>query len=315
MGQEAEEVVQEEVIIEGEAVEEEAVLAEVKLDDDGNPVEVEETNDEVEIVREGTQPQFTQQQVNDIVNKRVKRLNGKVTESNDTATETNAALELATQRNKILEMALDQAKAAKVSEIKLPDPNDFDDGVTDAEYIKQHGDYTNSIIAKQVAEQVARATQTVATTHNKTQQSEALLSKQVKHYERAEEIGAKDYEATEDKALEILGNDTAKVIIENYDNSHIILYYLGKNPDEAKHIASLVESKQSVKAIDAVAGLSRDLKLKPKTKIVADPDEEIQGDGNTQDGAIERRLTKLRDAAAKSGDMKDLMAFKRKHKL
>lgn len=308
MGNEAEEIVQEDGnVIEGEAITvEETEVVDSDLDD-GSSID-EENNEEVEIVREGTQPQFNQQQVNDIVNKRVKRLNGKAT------TQSNVELQVANERNKILELALEQAKGNKATELKLPDPSEFDEGIHDPEYVKQNSEYTKAIIAKQVADQVAQATANVSTTHDQEQQSAALLSKQVKHYERAEEIGAKDYEATEDKALEVLGNDTANHIIDNFDDSHVILYFLGKNPKEAERIANLLKTKP-IKGVAEVGRLSAELRLKPKNKTVADPDEEIKGDGHTQDSAVERKLSKLRDDAAKTGKMKALMDFKRKHKL
>lgn len=306
MGNEAEEVEQvKEVVIEDEAVVE---AVEPEVDEDGLEIEPAES-DEVEIVREGTQPQFSQQQVNDIVSKRVKRLQNK-----EAPVDNTPELELAREKNKILEIALEQAKATKKAEVKLPDPNDFEDGVNDAGYIDQHNKYTQTSIASQVAEQVAQATQTASVTQSEEQQSSALLSKQVKHYERADEIGAKDYEATEDKALEVLGQATANHIIDNFDDSHIILYYLGKNPDEAKRIAHLLET-QSIKGVAEVGRLSAQLQIKPKNKTVADPDEEIISDGNAQEGQLERKLEKLRDQAAKTGNMKALMEFKRKHKL
>lgn len=312
MGNEAEEIEQVETeVIEEETAEVEAV--EPELDEDGLEVEPKE-DDEVEIVREGTQPQFTQQQVNDIVNKRVKRLNGKVTEASDNSVQSNAELDLAKEKNKILELALDQAKATKKAEVKLPDPNDFDEGVNDADYISQYSNYTQSIIASQVAEQVAKATETVSITNDHAQRSDALLKKQVKHYERADEIGAKDYEATEDKALEILGQDTANHVIDNFDDSHVILYFLGKNPDEANRIANLLKT-HPIRGVAEVGRLSAQLQIKPKNKPIADPDEEIVSDGNTQDGVNERKLEKLRDQAATTGNMKPLMDFKRKHKI
>lgn len=312
MGSEAEQIEQENEVVKDEAVVE---AVEPELDEDGIEIDPDESDsDEVEIVREGTQPQFTQQQVNDIVNKRVKRLNGKVTEASDSSAQSNVELDLAREKNKILELALEQAKATKKAEVKLPDPNDFDEGVNDAEYLVQHNNYTQSMIASQVAEQVAKATETVSNTTNQTQRSEALLKKQVKHYERADEIGAKDYEATEDKALEVLGQETANHIIDNFDDSHVIMYFLGKNPDEAKRIAHLLKT-QAIKGVAEVGRLSAQLQIKPKNKPIADPDEEIISDGNAQSGTNERKLEKLRDQAAKTGNMKPLMEFKRKHKL
>lgn len=271
--------------------------------------------DEVIITREGTQPQkFTQQQVDDIVHKRIKRLNNKVEDATSTTSQTNAELELEREKNKLLALALEQAKENKqVQEVKRPDPNDFDDGVLDPEYIKQNDAYIDNMVQKQVEQRVAKATENVSKQNSQEEQSQALLKKQVKHYERAEEIGAKDYEQTEDVALKALGNEVANHIIDNFDDSHVILYYLGKNPDEAARIAKLIETRP-IKGVAEVGRLSAELKIKPKQKdITPNPDEEIKGDGNSQESAIQRRLDKLRDQAVKTGDMKPLMAFKKKH--
>lgn len=273
---------------------------------------------EVEIIREGTQPQekFTQQQFNNGIQKRVKRLNKQVDVANEDAAQSNAEVGLLTEKNKILQMALDQAKQNSVAEVKQPNPEDFDEGLSDPEYVKQNNAFTNAMIAKQVAEQVAKATQSTTDTNSQTKQSEALLSNQVKHYERAEEIGAKDYEETEDQALKVLGNEVANEIISNFDDSHIIMYYLGKNLNEASRISGLLKTNP-IKGVAEVGRLSAELKLKPKskTKAVADPDENVNGDGNTQDGAIDRKLERLRAKAAETGNIKELIEFKRKHKL
>ena len=61
-----------------DGLETEDAATEPELDDEGNPIVVEEAG-EFEVIREGTQPQknFDQQQVNDIVSSRVKKLNSK----------------------------------------------------------------------------------------------------------------------------------------------------------------------------------------------------------------------------------------------
>lgn len=291
----------------------------VELEADGKtPEEIEEAlkaaeeeSDEIEIVREGTQPQYSKQQVNEIVHKRVKKLNTKIVKSDESNKQTNVDLDLANEKNKLLQLALDQARGNSGDVLKAPDANDFDGGTSDPEFIKQQGTYNQSIITKQVTEQVAKATENLTNTNNVEQQSQALLSKQVKHYERADELGAKDYEATEDKALEILGTDVANHIIDNFEDSHVILYYLGKNPNEATRIANLLESRP-IMGVAEMGRLSSELRIGSKTKPTPDPDEEINGDGSPDLSANERRLDKLREEAAKTGDMSKLMAFKKK---
>lgn len=291
----------------------------VELEAEGKtPEEIEETlkaaeeeSGEIEIVREGTQPQYSKQQVNKYVHNRVKKLNKKIVASNESNEQKTVELDLANEKNKLLQLALDQARGSSGDVLKAPNVNDFDGGTNDPEYIKQQDAYNQSIITKQVTEQVTKATKNLTNTNNEAQQSQALLSKQVKHYERADEIGAKDYEVTEDKALEILGTEVANHIIDNFDDSHVILYYLGKNPDEANRIANLLESRP-IMGVAEIGRLSSELKVKSRKKSSPDPDEEISGDGSPDLSANERKLDKLREEAAKSGDMSKLMAFKRK---
>jgi hypothetical protein len=292
----------------------EAEEAEVTTEE---PEESAETKDvEVEIVREGTQPQFTQQQLNDTVSKRVKRLNRKVDEINDASNTANTELAIANEKNKILEIALQQAKSVKAAP-NPPKADDFDGGTNDPEFIKKQDEYHHSIITSEVARQVSEATINTASTTDINAKSQELQRKQLKHYERANEIGAKDYATTEDKALEILGNEVANHMIDNFDDSHILLYYLGKNPVEAEHLSDLLKSNP-IKGVAEIGRLSSELKIKPKTNIAPDPDEEIQGGAPTASEHTQNQLEKLRDQAAKSGksgDMKKIIDFKKKHKL
>ena len=327
MGNTAENIDNEKEEIKDDATEAETkVEAEVKaegiseelqeLDDNGEPI-VKESPEEFEVVREGTQPQnFDQQQVNDIVSKRVKKLNSKVQEVNEQSHQAQTDLDIANNKNKILQIALDQAKEKAVTnQIVKPNKNDFDNGEYDPEFIKQSDEYTQALIDQRVEQAVLRANQTTEQNIGQEQQQKALLSKQVKHYERADKIGAKDYSDTEDVALGIFGNHYSNQIIENFDDSHIIMYYLGKNPEEARNLKSLIENSP-VKGVAAIGKLSAELKLKPKQKNVADPDTEINGDGSgSNSDALQRQLDKLRDQAAVSGNMTKLMNFKKANKL
>tara|TARA_R110000737_G_scaffold136532_1_gene167438 strand:- start:161 stop:1147 length:987 start_codon:yes stop_codon:yes gene_type:complete len=327
MGNTAENIDNEKEEIKDDATEAETkVEAEVKaegiseelqeLDDNGEPI-VKESPEEFEVVREGTQPQnFDQQQVNDIVSKRVKKLNSKVQEVNEQSHQAQTDLDIANNKNKILQIALDQAKEKAVTnKIVKPNKNDFDNGEYDPEFIKQSDEYTQALIDQRVEQAVLKASQTTEQNIGQEQQQKALLSKQVKHYERADKIGAKDYSDTEDVALGIFGNHYSNQIIENFDDSHIIMYYLGKNPEEARNLKSLIENSP-VKGVAAIGKLSAELKLKPKQKNVADPDTEINGDGSgSNSDALQRQLDKLRDQAAVSGNMTKLMNFKKANKL
>jgi hypothetical protein len=295
----------------------EELEAEGKTEDEIQAAIDGQAGDEIEIVREGTQPQkeFTQKQVDDIVSKRVKRLNKKSDATGEAAAATNTELEIEREKTKLLQLALEQAKQAKQVAPTMPNPEDFDEGTADPKYQEKVTAYNETIIAAEVAKQVTQATTQTADVINLNARNDQLQKKQRKHYERAADIGVKDYEATEDAALEVLGNEVANHLIDNFDDSHIIMYYLGKNPDEAKRISNLLKTSP-IKGVAELGRLSGELKVKPKKVDPApDPDEEIKGDMKPDTSAVHKRLEKLRDEAAKTGNMDKLMAFKRKHKL
>lgn len=282
---------------------------EVVVDDATVDAEDGGEDQEIEIVREveGSQPSSDSQTG---IRKRINKLNSKVDSANEETAEARNDLAAEREKTKILEIALGQAKNAGKVE-KAPNPDDFDDGVNDPAYIKKQGDYTQSIIAKQVATQVAEATRQTEDTVNLNAQSQQLQRQQVEHYERAEKIGAKDYAETEDKALAILGNDIANQVIGNFKDSHILLYYLGKNTSEAERLANLLISNP-IQGVAEFGRLSSQLKIKPKTSTTPEPDEELKGDSPAAMDVNERKLNKLREEAAKTGDMKPLMDFRRK---
>jgi len=160
-----------------------------------------------------------------------------------------------------------------------PKPDDFDEGTSDPGYIKKQDEYTQSIIQKQVSAQVAEATKHNETTVSINAQSQALQQKQFKHYERANEMKANDYAATEDKALAILGHEIANQMIGNFDDAHVLLYFLGKNTAEAESLANLI-STNPIQGVAEIGRLRSELKIKPKSKTAPDPDKEITGDSS-----------------------------------
>lgn len=242
----------------------------------GDSATDEEADGEIEIVREGTQPQFSKQQVTSIVNKRVQRLNSQKAEATEQAAASNDALALAEEKNRLLQIALEQAKEER-NTVERPDPSKFDEGFNDPEFIKQNDAYNDSIIDAKVKATVEKASENVNVVQQETAQTQALRGQQVKHYERAEKMGAKDYEATEDAALAVLGNEVANEVIKNFDDSQVILYYLGKNPAEAERIKNLLDTNP-IRGVAEVGRLSSELKVKPKTKLAPTPDDAIKGD-------------------------------------
>jgi len=255
-------------------------------DQDGAPDGDESTEDqepdgqEVEIVLEGndgSQPV----QSNLGIRKRVQKLNAKVNAAQDQASQANSDLATEREKNKLLQLALDQQKAEPTGP---PDPYDFDDGAKDAKYVKALQDYNRDFFKSQMEQHTAAqpVTQPAA--------DRALERRQTQHYEAADKLGIKDYADVEDKAIEILGNSTVNQLIKSLDNSPKILYYLGKNPAKAEEIADMLKGPDAVKGVLELGALSAGLKAKPKAKRnqAPDPDDDLEGTSVSRNGKQQR---------------------------
>ncbi len=276
--------------------------------------EGEETAKEFEIVRETGDSQ-PQNQSHFGIRKRINKLNARNVEANeraDVASQRNIDLE---EKNKILEIALEQARENQTT-LNPPNPSDFEEGVNDPKFQERHNSYNEARIKQEVEKQVQVSTRTVQDNSSVNVKSHELEKMQLKHYERATEIGAKDYSDTEDKAIEILGNEVTNHIIENFPDSQFLLYYLGKNPQEAERIALLIRDKP-IQGVAEIGRLSSELKVKTKTVTTPNPDVEIEGGEPGGNNTLLKQLDKLRDNTAKNptqANMKKIMDFKKKLK-
>lgn len=271
-----------------------------------------EKSQEFEITRESGDSQPPQQQHFGI-RKRINKLNARNEESNHRTDEANTKNAFLEEKNKILEIALQQARENQ-NGLTQPNPTDFDDGVSDPKFQEQQHAFNQQIIQREVAKQVQASTKTVEDNSSIHFQTRELEKKQLKHYERATEIGAKDYSETEDKAIESLGNELVNHIIENFEDSQYLLYYLGKNTHEADRISGLIQNKP-ILGIAELGRLSSELKVKTKTSTAPNPDEEIEGGMPSATGSLQRQLDKLRDQAGKNptqDNMKKIIAFKKR---
>lgn len=242
----------------------------------------EDVKEEDETGQGDTQPQFTQDQIDNIVLKQKSKLNSKLGEAAEATAQANTELELAKQQNKILEIALSQAKEGKGSGVvSAPNPNDFDDGAYDSEYRKKQNQYHQSIIEKEVSNQVSSATKKLNETQSINDQARQLERKQTIHYEQVKQSNIKDYFKHEDAAIGLLGNEVVNEVINNFtDESHLLLNYLGnpKNKAETEQLSNLLKTSP-IKGVAKIGSiLSSKLTVKSKSKSNApDPDEVISG--------------------------------------
>jgi len=208
------------------------------------------------------------------IRKRINKLNRKVDAANEGKTEAERSLEIANERVKLLEIALDQKSGDASKKDAPPDPNDFDDGIADPAYVKAFQDHIAAgVLAK------AQESQTQVRTETETQGK--LRGRQEDHYRRADALKVPDYDETEDKAISIIGHEVVKELILNSDKSEVLLYWLGKNPNNAEDLKDLIQSNP-VKGALAIGRLEERLVAKPKSKNkpAPDPDREQRSGGS-----------------------------------
>lgn len=245
--------------------------------DEVEELDQEQESDETGESEEETQPQFTQQQLDEIVQKRVKKLNGKVETSTTEAEKAREELELEREKNRLLQLAMEQNRQPKEKSAE-PKPEDFDQGEWDPEYKKAVREYQDKLIDERVAAKLQETNEAKEQERLKQQQQQELATRQQDHYKRSLNLGVTDYTDAEDKALEVLGNGNVNHIISNFDDSEVLLYHLGKNPDRAAKIGSMIKSNP-IRAVAEIGRLSAELAVKPNKKPAPNPVDPLEGSG------------------------------------
>jgi hypothetical protein len=241
-----------------------------------DPVIVEETAlaaeeaeiEEVEIVVEGEEQPASKPVHKNGLQKRFGKMKGKIDAATTEADEANRRAQMLEEENKLLRL-----QAQQVKPVTRPDEDDFD---TRKEYLNALDEYED---AKIDARAEARAKQLFEANQTQTVQSqvEGNLEKQIdQHYDRSASLKVPDYSEVEAVAADILGDDISRQIIANTDESHLLMYHLGKNPAKAENLKSLLLN-QPMKGVLEIGRLAGSLKVKPKNSIAPDPETKING--------------------------------------
>ena len=119
------------------------------------------------------------------------------------------------------------------------------------------------------------------------------------------ELRVKDYDEAEAVAQEVLNLTQQGVLLQGADNPALVVYALGKNPTKAKELASITDP---VKFAFAVAKLEKDLKVTPRKQ--APPPEPVVTGTARSSGAVDSTLERLREEAARTGNMSKVFAYK-----
>jgi len=274
MGQEAE--VKDELIEEPQEETVEEVTEEVVETTDEETEETETIDEpELELVRKtkGSQPKSGD---NLGIRKRINQLNQKVETEKQGRTEAEIRADILAEQNRVKELRIQELEGA-AKQVTKPDPDTFDGGVGDPDYIKQldayQEDKLNRMFEDRQKESIEKSTQANA----QILQAQQLEKNQARHYENAEKLGLKGYYELENEAIKIMGKDIANGVIADFsEDSPKLFAYLGKNPNECRDLTDLLNTNR-VKGIAEIGRLLAEIEVKPKTKPAPDPDEELEG--------------------------------------
>lgn len=119
-------------------------------------------------------------------------------------------------------------------------------------------------------------------------------------------LKVRDYDEAEASVQEAFSVTQQGVIIQGAENPALVVYALGKNPKRAKELAAITDP---VRFAFAVAKLESSLKISPKSKPPA-PERQVPVGTAPSSGAADSTLERLREEAARTGDMTKVVRYK-----
>jgi hypothetical protein len=117
---------------------------------------------------------------------------------------------------------------------------------------------------------------------------------------------AEDFDEAEAIALGMLTQTQQGIIVHGATDPTMLMYALGKNEAKAKELAAI---KDPVKFAFALAKLEGQLKVSTR-KPATQPEGRISGNARPS-GTVDSTLERLREEAARTGDLSKVMAYKR----
>lgn len=141
----------------------------------------------------------------------------------------------------------------------------------------------------------------------KAEQEQAEQQKIYHNYnERKATLKVKDYKEAEEEVIENLAVSKQNLILKYAKKPELIVYALGKSPTKLAALDKL-DDYEFAKELGKLEGNLKVGKRKPQTQ----PEKTISSTGSLT-GTTDRTLEKLREEAARTGDMSKVMAYKRK---
>jgi len=137
------------------------------------------------------------------------------------------------------------------------------------------------------------------------QQQKAWQAKLDDYGKAKAELKVRDYEDAEETVQQILNVTQQGVVLQGCDNPALVVYALGKNPKKTAELAKLTDP---VKFAFAVAKLEKELKVTNRRAAPA-PERVVSGTGRSS-GAVDSTLERLREEAARTGNMTKVIQYR-----
>ncbi|MEW8053455.1 MAG: hypothetical protein AB2754_16160 [Candidatus Thiodiazotropha endolucinida] len=208
------------------------------------------------------------------------------------AREAGKTAEALEAENQLLRMQLEQGPKQET----LVEPTLESCGHDEERYQKERLDYMYKLGVEESKKYVDEQLSSLNQTTQVRQQEATTDSALDRHYTEAGKLKVSDFNDAEDKVIDLFGKEATQTLIANSERSHLLVYWLGKNPGKAAYYANLIKT-QPLKGAMALGELEAKLKTKPKSdKPPAEPDTPLDGASTPTDTAAwKRRLDKIRD--------------------
>ena len=126
-----------------------------------------------------------------------------------------------------------------------------------------------------------------------------------------------DYEAAEETAFKLLGQNLVNEIVNRSENSATVLYHFGKNPQAAIDFANLAK-RDAVGAAMKLGALTNSLKVRPKVNGGrANPESKIEGSAASKapsNSAFQKQFDSAVKEANKTGNIAAMQKVRREAK-
>jgi len=202
------------------------------------------------------------------------------------------------RQNRELQGRLQTSAQTEIKPVVLGKKPSLEDHDYDAEKFEEA--LTNWFERKRQADEINAKQEAEVMTQQKAWQAK------LEGYGKAKaELRVKDFDDAEAMAQELFNVTQQGVMLQGADNPALVVYALGKNPKKAQELAAI---KDPVKFAFAVAKLEKDLKV--TNRRAAPPPERIVSGTGRVSGAVDSTLERLREDAARTGNMTKVIQYK-----